>query len=131
MMVWQEQASNEWSVSIQRCLAPRDATPIEPPVALDAFSLGDPTTVEHILRAAGLADVTFTDVHEPVYYGEDVTAALDWVMRFAVTRDKLHRLDAASAERALASLREMLAAHDTGRGVWLDSRAWIVTASCP
>jgi SAM-dependent methyltransferase len=130
MMVWQDHASNEWSVSIQQCLAPRDATPIAPPGAPDAFSLGHLTTVERILHAAGLADMTFTDVHEPVYYGEDVAAALDWVLRFASTRDSLHRLDAASAERALERLREMLAAHDTGRGVWLDSRAWIITASC-
>jgi hypothetical protein len=31
----------------------------------------------------GFADVTFTDVHEPVYYGQDVPAALGWVRRFA------------------------------------------------
>jgi hypothetical protein len=30
--------------------------------------------------------------------------------------------------RALERLREMLAAHLSGNGVWFDSRAWIVTA---
>jgi len=41
------------------------------------------------------------------------------------------RLDPASRERALKRLRETLAAHDSGRGVWFGSRAWIVTASGP
>jgi hypothetical protein len=31
-------------------------------------------------------------------------------------------------ERALGRLREMLAGHLSGDGVWFDSRAWIVSA---
>jgi hypothetical protein len=34
----------------------------------DPFSLAEPATVEGILGAAGFAEVSFTDVHEPVYY---------------------------------------------------------------
>ena len=45
-----------------------------------------------------------------------------------VTRDLLARQDAAAASRALARLRETLAAHETADGVLFDSRAWIVTA---
>ena len=86
--------------------------------------------MEGILDAAGFAEVTFTDVHEPVYYGPDVAAALDWVRGFTCTNDVLKRLDAAAAERALERLRETLAAHTSGDGVWFDSRAWIVTARC-
>jgi hypothetical protein len=40
----------------------------------------------------------------------------------------LSRLDPAAAARALGRLREMLAGHLTGDGVWFDSRAWIVSA---
>ena len=40
----------------------------------------------------------------------------------------LGRQDATAAARALGRLREMLAAHMSGNGVWFDSRAWIVTA---
>jgi hypothetical protein len=29
--------------------------------------------------AAGFADIAFTGVHEPVYYGPDVAAAVDWI----------------------------------------------------
>jgi len=37
-------------------------------------------------------------------------------------------MDAALAQRVLVRLREMLAAHETGRVVLFDSRAWLVTA---
>jgi SAM-dependent methyltransferase len=129
MMVWQDHEANEWSVSIQQGLAGSDPAPIVFPGGPDPFSLSDPTTVEQILSAAGFAETTFTEVHEPVYYGEDVAAALDWVRGFSYTRDMLQRLDAPSAKRALERLRETLAAHERGQGVWFDSRAWIVTAS--
>ena len=54
--------------------------------------------------------------------------ALDWVRGFACTSEPFDRLDAAAAARALGRLREMLAAHLSGDGVWFGSRAWIVTA---
>jgi hypothetical protein len=38
--------------------------------------------------------------HEPVYYGPDVAAALDWVRGFACTSEALKRLDPAAAARA-------------------------------
>ena len=94
----------------------------------DAFSLADPPVVSRILEAAGFSDVAFTEVDEPVYYGPDVPAALDWVCGFASTRDALGRLDPAAADRALGRLRKMLAAHVSGDGVWFGSRAWIVLA---
>ncbi|MEU3273127.1 hypothetical protein ABZ639_19990 [Saccharomonospora sp. NPDC006951] len=37
-------------------------------------------------------------------------------------------MDTVAAERAHDRLRATLAAHDTGEGVYFDSRAWIVTA---
>ena len=73
--------------------------------------------MQTILEAAGFAGVTFTDVHEPVYYGSDVPAALDWVRGFACTREALDRLDPAAEARADGRLREMLAAHLSGDGV--------------
>src|ERR1700729_775307 len=122
MMVWQAGERNEWEGAIRQALA---AGASEGP---DAFSLADPPAVTGILEAAGLADVAFTDVREPVFYGPDVAAALDWVRGFACTRGALERLDPAAMERALGRLREMLAAHLSGDGVWFDSRAWIVSA---
>ncbi len=81
-----------------------------------------------ILADARFADVAFTDIREPVYYGPDVAAALDWVRGFTCTSEVLTRLDPAAAERAVGRLREALAAHTSDGGVWFNSRAWIVTA---
>ena len=128
MMVWQGHERNEWDVAIRGSLEGFEGPVAVAPKGPDPFSLAEPTTVEGILEAAGFADVTLTDVHEPVYYGPDVAAALDWVRGFTCTNDVLKRLDPVAAERALKRLRETLAAHASADGIWFDSRAWIVTA---
>jgi len=128
MMVWQASDRNEWNVAIRQSLAGAGKSAAVSAAGPDPFSLAEPPAVTGILETAGFADVTFTDVHQPVYYGPDVAAALDWVRGFRCTSDMLSRLDPAAAARALGRLREMLAAHLSGDGVWLDSRAWIVTA---
>jgi SAM-dependent methyltransferase len=128
MMVWQDHERNEWEVAIHRSLQGFEGAVAVVPEGPDPFSLADPATVEGILDAAGFADVAVTDVHEPVYYGPDVAAALDWVRGFTSTSGVLKRLDPVAAERALERLRETLAAHASADGIWFDSRAWIVTA---
>ncbi|MBB5911774.1 SAM-dependent methyltransferase [Nocardia transvalensis] len=126
MLVWQSRERNEWDVAIRRSLG------VDGPDAAydgpDAFSFGDPSAVEEILTSAGFADIAFADVHEPVYYGHDVTTALEWVHGFTYTSEVLKRLEPDDAARADERLRETLAAHRTDRGVLFDSRAWIVTA---
>jgi SAM-dependent methyltransferase len=128
MMVWQAHERNEWDVAIHQSLAGPEGPGAVASEGPDPFSLADPPTVEGILQAAGFAGVTFTDVHEPVYYGPDVAAALDWVRGFTCTNEVLKRLDSAAAARALGRLREALAVHMSDDGVWFNSRAWIVTA---
>jgi len=123
MMVWQAGEHNEWEVTIRHSLG---AT--VPSGLPDPFSLADPPAVTEILESAGFVDVTFTDVSEPVYYGPDVDAAMDWVRGFTCTGEVLRRLDPAAAERALARLRAALAAHLSDDGVRFNSRAWMVTA---
>jgi SAM-dependent methyltransferase len=128
MMVWQAHERNEWDVAIRHSLAAAEGPVATADEGPDPFSLADPPTVKQILETSGFVGVTFTDVHEPVYYGPDVAAALAWVRGFTCTNEVLRRLDPAAAERALAGLREALAAHLSDDGVWFDSRAWIVTA---
>jgi SAM-dependent methyltransferase len=128
MMVWQAHERNEWDIAIRRSLWAAGEPVAIPSRGPDPFSLADPPSVKEILTAAGFVDVAFTDVHEPVYYGPDVAAALGWVRGFACTSDALKRLDPAAAARAAGRLREALAAHLSEDGVWFDSRAWIVTA---
>jgi hypothetical protein len=123
MLVWQERDSNEWA-TVRQTLTGVQVTPQGP----NAFSLADPTATEGILAQAGFTDVGFSDVHEPVYYGPDGAAALDAVLRLLKYEDLLADLDATTAEQARTRLRATLDAHDTGGGVYFDSRAWIVSA---
>ena len=127
MMVWQAHERNEWHGAVRDSLEAGDGPVAGACGGPDPFSLADPPTVTEILRAAGFVDVAFTDVHEPVYYGQDVAAALDWVRGFTYTSEVLKRLDPAAATRADERLREVLAAHLSDDGVWFDSRAWIIT----
>jgi SAM-dependent methyltransferase len=124
MMVWQAHELNEWDVAIRQALG---VTAI-PHGLPDAFSLADQATGTALLEAAGFADVTFTDVSEPVYYGPDVDTAMDWVRGFAYTREVLKELSPVPAARAAGRLREALVTHLSDDGVWFTSRAWIVTA---
>lgn len=128
LLVWQDRDSNEWASAIRRSLTAAEATPPPSTSGPNAFSLADPGTTEGILAAAGFKDVSFTDVHEPVYYGPDTATAFDNVLRLLKFQDLLTGLDAATSEQARTRLRATLAAHDTGEGVYFDSRAWLITA---
>jgi ubiquinone/menaquinone biosynthesis C-methylase UbiE len=128
MMVWQAHELNEWIVAINRALETTTAPVADVSGRLNPFSLADPTAVTEILEAAGFADITFTDVCEPVCYGVDVAAALDWIRGFTCTSEAVQRLDPVAAERAVRRLRETLTAHTSDDGVWFNSRAWIITA---
>lgn len=124
LLVWQERDRNEWATAIRRSLTAASATPHGP----NPFSLADPTVTEGILTAAGFAEVGFTDVREPVYYGPDNATAFDAVLRLWEVKDLLADLDDVAAEQARARLSTTLDAHHTDGGVYFDSRAWIVTA---
>ncbi|HET9445279.1 MAG TPA: methyltransferase domain-containing protein [Steroidobacteraceae bacterium] len=128
MMTWQAHETNAWSVAVHQALAPYESSSAVSPGAQEHFSLADPTMVERMLRAAGFANVTFSDVREPVYYGESVDAAIEWVRGFRFVRDVLQALDAVAATRLLASLRDLMTKNAGEKGVWFDAREWIVTA---
>jgi len=128
MMVWRSHDLNEWAVAIDRALGV-NARGVAP--ASDPFSLGEPATVRRILAAAGFADSEFRDVDVPVFYGQDVDAALAFVSRFANVSDALSRSGPDAAGIVLARLRATLESRASARGVWLDSRSWIVTARRP
>jgi SAM-dependent methyltransferase len=129
MLVWQPRERNEWSLVIRRSLAGPEEAAAAASAGPDPFSLANPPTVERILTAAGFADIGFTDVREPVFYGSDVAAAVNWVRGFTCTDETLTRLDPAAAARAVRRLRDTLSTHLTDDGVWFDSRAWLITGS--
>ncbi len=125
LLVWQRREYNEWATAIDAALG----GPEPPPATADPFSLGDRAVTERILSRAGFRRIRFAEVHEPVYYGPDGAAALDFVRGFQCTSAALERMGPGGAARAMELLRAMLDAHRSGdQGVVLDSRAWIVTA---
>ena len=81
------------------------------------------------LEDAGFDGLRFDDVHEPVFYGHDVDAALAIVRGFQDTSAALASLSDDEAAHTVERLREMLAAHHSDEhGVVLDSRSWLITA---
>ncbi len=124
MLVWQQRDRNEWATAISEALTAASAKPIGP----NPFSLADTTVTEGILAAAGFADVSFTDVHEPVYYGPDSATAFDAVLGLSGIQGS-----ACQSRRRGGRARAHTAPHHPRRSpeerrVFFDSRAWIVTA---
>jgi SAM-dependent methyltransferase len=126
LLVWQPHDHNEWARAIDGALG--DAAQAPQPGA-DPFSLGDAEATAGILEDAGFDGLRFEDVHEPVFYGHDVDAALAIVRGFQDTSAALASLSDGEAARTVERLRQMLAAHYSDeRGVVLDSRSWLITA---
>ena len=126
LLVWQPREDNEWALGLDAALGDaRQPTP----ASLDPFSLADPAATTRLLEGAGFTDIHFEDVHEPVFYGPDVDAALAIVRGFQDTTAALATLSDSEAARTVERLRELLAAHCTDdRGVVFDSRSWLITA---
>lgn len=127
-LVWQAAERQDWHVAIRAALSPGHRPPTTAPAPDNPFTLADPHVVADLLTSADFTAVDVVDVREPVYYGPDTERALAAVLQLRMAKEWLTELDAPSAKRALDRLRVTLDAHDTGDGVWFDSRAWLVTA---
>jgi SAM-dependent methyltransferase len=126
LLVWQRREDNPWALAIDAALGDA-ARPPQP--GADPFSLGDAEATADTLESAGFDAVHFEDVHEPVFYGQDVDAALAVVCGFQDTRAALASLSDGAAARAVARLRETLAAHHRDDlGVAFDAHSWLITA---
>jgi SAM-dependent methyltransferase len=124
MMVWQAHDRNDWAVVIDDALGARE--PGEAAArGLDPFSLAEPAQVRPILTDAGFADIHFEDVDVPVFYGRTVDDALGFVSHFAHVS---HALNGPHRTATTTRLRGALEARASKSGVWLGSRAWIITA---
>ena len=122
LLAWQAPERNEWFRAVDETIA--DGSPS----GSRMFSLADQQTAAGILTAAGFADVAFTDVREPVYYGADTAQAYDFVTGLQSTKSMLADLNPAAAQGALRRLRVTLAQHKTDDGVTFGARTWIITA---
>ncbi|MEH1125337.1 class I SAM-dependent methyltransferase [Micromonospora sp. CPCC 206061] len=126
LMVWQSRDRNEWYNLVREAIGADVPEPASR-VGEAPFALADPAATTAMLAAAGFVDVGVTEVCEPVYYGPDTDAAYDFVTSMGYTQEFLATADAQSAERSRRRLRVALADRDTGNGVYVGSRAWIIT----
>jgi SAM-dependent methyltransferase len=126
LLVWQRRDLNEWALAIDAAVG--RAAQLPPPPGADPFSLGDAEATAAILERAGFDELRFEDVREPVLYGHDIAAALDFVRGFQNVSAALASMSDSDSARAVERLREMLAAHSSDdQGVALDSRSWLIT----
>jgi SAM-dependent methyltransferase len=129
VLVWQSREFNEWALAIDAALG--DAPELPPPTA-DPFSLGDEGLTTEMLERSGFEAVRFADVHEPVLYGHDIDAALEFVCGFQDVSAALAGMSPDDQARAVDRLRETLDGHySDDQGVAFGSRSWLITArSC-
>jgi SAM-dependent methyltransferase len=128
IVAWQELARNPWQSEIRDALAIGRTLPEPPPDAPGAFAFGDPRRVRAILDEAGFADVELEGFEEPVCLGADAGDAFDFVGGMPMLATVLDGLEDAEVAQARDELRSTLAAHETDRGVCLDSSVWLITA---
>ena len=127
LLAWRGLQHNEWIREIRGALA-GGPTKIPPPCAPGPLGLSDPDAVKPILGNAGLNDVTFTEVGEPLGYGAKADEAFDFIRGTPLAEDVLSEMDPAAQRRALEALRALLVRHESPQGVFFQSSAWIIRA---
>jgi SAM-dependent methyltransferase len=126
LTTWQPPAANPWFVAFTTALAAGRQLPAPPPDGPHPFSMAEPGRVRPVLEGAGLVDVTFEPLEEPMYFGPDAHAAFEFMLgQFGWLLDGIGPAEQERAKEALlATLRE----HTTDEGVRYESRAWLITA---
>jgi SAM-dependent methyltransferase len=126
LLAWQPRELNTWVQRIDAAVGGLAQLPPAPDA--DPFSLGDAGLTKPILEGAGFEELRFEDVHEPVLYGRDIDAALEFICGFQNVSAALASMRNGEAARAVDRLRRLLDAHRTEeRGIALDSRSWLIT----
>ncbi|WET83049.1 methyltransferase domain-containing protein [Amycolatopsis sp. QT-25] len=123
LLTWQPSRLNEWITTFRTVFAAGGEVPSSD------LALSDPVEVGRLLASAGYVDVRCTAVNKPMYFGEDVDDAADFIVEQHGGR--LSEVDEATRAGAVGVLRADLAEHQTGRGVFYGSAAWLVEARCP
>ena len=90
--------------------------------------MADRSITAERLDEAGLADIEFTSIDEPVCFGRDGDDAFAFVSTLGIVRGLTHDLTDEARDAALGALRSSLAAHETSDGVRYAGSAWLITA---
>lgn len=102
--------------------------PTPPAGAPGPFGLGDQPFTQRVLADAGFADISFDEVADPIWLGEDADDAFSFVSTLGMTRGLTEDLDDAPRVAALDALHTTLVEHETDGGVLFGGSAWLVRA---
>ncbi len=131
-LTWATFRENPWVLGIFEALAQHIELPQPPPGPMPGpgpFSFADPDQIRGTLTEAGFHDIEVTPVDEDIYDGPNADAAYAFVSNVGFVRAVMQAApDEATKEKALASLREFLEAHEKPDGVWIPSRSYLVKA---
>ena len=129
---WQPMSANQWMLvpgaALAEHLPPPDPGPADGP---GMFAFADPDRLRPILAAAGWRDIEITSEHAPILVGGggSVDDTVEFLRTSTMGRTMLAGADAATADRALGSLRAALTPYADADGVRLDAAVWLVRAS--
>jgi SAM-dependent methyltransferase len=132
---WQPLAANQWLLVPRAALAEH----VPPPAGFGSgdgpgmFAFADPDRVRPILAAAGWRDIEITSEPRSILVGGggSVDDAVEFLRTGSMGRMMLAGADAATADRAVASVRAALAPYADAEGVHLDAGVWLVQAVAP
>ena len=127
---WQPMAANQWMLVPGAALAEHLPPPGPGP---GMFAFADPDRLRPILAAAGWTDIGITSEHASILVGGggSVDDTVEFLRTATQGRTMLAGADAATAARALASLRAALAPYADADGVHLGAAVWLVQAVAP
>ncbi len=131
VLAWRPLAENEWIRTLREALEAGRDLPMPPSGTPGPFGLADPDRTRSFLTAAGFVDVALEARDEPFVAGTSVEDAMAFVGASNIATGLLADLDEGDRQRALATLRDALAAHVSPAGVVLGSAAWVITARRP
>lgn len=127
---WQPVAQNAWVREPLAALlkhAPPPAPP--PPNAPGPFAFGDPARVRGILERAGFAKAAAESLTGELVLGRNVDEAIAFAMEMGPVGNAVAQAPASVRSAVEASMREILAGHQSAKGVALGSAVWIVTGT--
>ena len=131
---WQPLAANQWllvpGAALAEHLPPPEPAPADGP---GMFAFAEPDRLRPILAAAGWRDIEITSEHASILVGGggSVADAVEFLRTATMGRTMLAGADAATADRALASLRAALTPYADADGVHLGAAVWLVRAVAP
>lgn len=127
-LAWQALEENEWVSAVVDALAAGRDVPLPAAGTPGPFGMADADGVHQALTRAGFENVTATSIREPLLYGTDAEDAWTFMLTTGIVKGLSESLDDEARAAALGRLRQVIADHETSRGVQFASAAWLFSA---